>query len=291
MAGRVCGDVRVRYLNILISVLFFSLLCSCSNTRLVYNYLDWIIGWRMDDYFALNRVQEDFYKTRLHALLKWHRREQLPRYSDFIAKLQGDLARGMTVGQLRGRYQTLKEFWRDITIKAGPDCSDLMLSLDTKQRQYFYRAWEKEQRKFEEKYLKETLSERQQRLRRRMEKTIQRFAGRLTGPQKVMVENWSLTLLPMQRLWLKNRADWMMVLKETLESDDTDIEKKEILRRLLVDPEQQWHEAYREMVFQNEQATLEMLDKMVRSLREKQKKHLDKVLERLKKDCAVLAAQ
>jgi len=285
------GRVQKSGFKIAVVALLLVLSGACSNTRLVYNYLDWIVGWHLDDYFELNRDQQHFYDTRLDALLTWHRHEQLAVYAAFIDGIRQDIACDLTAERIHDRYETLQQFWRDIMMTATPDIQALMLSLDAKQRQYFYRVWEKEQQQYEQKYLRETPSERQRRLRRRMEKMLKRFTGRLTGPQKVMVENWSVALVPMQTLWLENRAGWLAVLKEALESAIATGEKKEILRRLFVVPEQWWSDAYRNTVFQNESVTMAMLAKMVENLSEKQKKHLDKVLARLKNDFIHLSKQ
>lgn len=285
------GRVRKSGFKIAAVAMLLALTGACSNTRLVYNYLDWIVGWHLDDYFDLYRDQQDFYETRLDALLKWHRHEHLAAYAAFIDEIRQDIDRDLTAERIRDRYETIQQFWRDIMIMAAPDGLALMLRLDAKQRQYFYRAWKKEQQQYEQKYLRETPPDRQRRLCRRMEKMLKRFTGRLTGPQKVMVENWSLSLAPMQTLWLENRAGWLVVLKEALESDIANGEKKEILRQLFVAPEQWWSDAYRNTVLQNESVTMAMLAKMVESLSEKQKKHLDKVLARLKNDFIQLSKQ
>ena len=55
------------------------LLSACSNTFL-YNQLDWIVPWYVDDFVDLNRQQRQDLKTQVRELLTWHRGEELATY-------------------------------------------------------------------------------------------------------------------------------------------------------------------------------------------------------------------
>ena len=55
------------------------LLCltACSGTTFVYNRLDTILPWYLDDYVELNGTQERQLEEILRPFLNWHRRQEL----------------------------------------------------------------------------------------------------------------------------------------------------------------------------------------------------------------------
>ena len=55
-------------------------LSSCSATQFIYNRVDILVRWYLDDYVSLDREQQARFDGRLEALLDWHRREELPAY-------------------------------------------------------------------------------------------------------------------------------------------------------------------------------------------------------------------
>jgi len=266
-------------------------LCACSNTRLAYNYLDWIIPWYLDDYLSLNSRQDDFYKQRLDGLLRWHRRDQLVRYSHFVEQLQQDLRGPLSAAVLQERYDTIEQFWRDIMERAAPDCAELMLQFNQDQRRVFYAAGAKKQKELENEHPGETPAERNRRHCEQAEKTLKRFVGRFTGPQKAILERWSAALTPLESLWLENRRTWQRSLQAVLEAHEPDAEKRRKLERLFIDPEQLWAPAYRDAIRQNETATLAMLVELFGSLTVDQKQHMRTSLDNLKDDFICLSRE
>ena len=281
----------LRPVKTLVACLAVCLIFSCSSTRLTYTYLDWIIDWYLDGYLSLNRQQDALYKHRLAALLRWHRTDQLVRYSAYIARLQQDLNGPLTALVLQERYADIKQFWRAIMERAAPDCAELLLLLDQDQRRTFYAAAAKKQQELEGKYGDEAAAQRNQRQREQAAKAIERFTGVLTEPQNVLLARWSEALMPVQPLWLENRRDWQRSLRAVLEETDPDAEKRGKLCRLFVEPEYLWTPAYRLAVQRNEAATVAMLADLQATLTEKQRQHLNAALEKLQTDFISLSRQ
>ncbi|MBN2106090.1 MAG: hypothetical protein JW832_01585 [Deltaproteobacteria bacterium] len=274
-----------------IATLMLCLLCACSNTRLAYNYLDWIVTWNLNDYLNLNSRQAAFYKQRLHVLLQWHRTDQLIRYSRFIEQLQQDMHGPLNVEMLRQRSDSLKQFWNDIMIRSAPDCAGVLLLLDRDQRQAFYAALAKKQKQLEEKHLNETPARRKARHFEQAEKPLKRLLGRLTEAQKAVLNHWAEDLIPLQNLWLDNRRIWQKSMQDVLEGSNAEAEKCKLLERLFIEPEYLWKPAYRQAIKQNEASTFAMLAKLLGNLTEKQKQHAHVFLENLKKDFITLSKE
>ncbi|MFK8042540.1 DUF6279 family lipoprotein, partial [Congregibacter sp.] len=77
------------------------LLTACSGTTFVYNRLDIILPWYLDRYVDLDRSQSQVFDAQLEGLLEWHRREELPRYVEFLNTIDEDLKADLTVAQLQ----------------------------------------------------------------------------------------------------------------------------------------------------------------------------------------------
>ena len=280
-----------RFFKNLIVVLMLSCLFACSSNRLVYNYLDWVITWYIDDYVKLSSQQDDYFNRQLDELLDWHRSDQLLRYARFVDELIPQINQPVNIEMLQERRETLRDFMRVLMNRAAPDGIKLLLWLNPDQRQDFYAAGVKKQKRFEKKYLNEPDKDRNNRLYERMEKLFKRFIGGLTDDQERMVKQWTDDLMPVTSLWLENRSKVMNTFQTVLESSDADAEKYKRLYQLLVEPESLWSAEYRQAIQQNEIITLKMFVEIHGSLIEKQKKHLDDMLLKLKKDFEHLAEQ
>ena len=280
-----------RCIKNLMGVFVLSCLFACSSTRLAYNYLDWVIGWYLDDYIQLNKEQDDYYDHQLEELLQWHRSDQLPRYVRFVDEMMLHVDRQVHTDMLLERKNTMREFIRVFMVRAAPDCIKLLLWLDPEQRQAFYAAGAEKQKHFEKKYLDEPEIESKKRLYKQMKKILKRFIGRLTDEQENIVQRWADSLIRVQHLWLENRRIWLSTLQTVLEGSDKDTEKKRRLYQLLVEPESLWSTAYSRAVRQNEIRTLDMFSDIHNSMIEKQKKYLHGSLSRLKKDFERLAEE
>ncbi|MDX1412166.1 MAG: DUF6279 family lipoprotein, partial [Nitrospirales bacterium] len=87
----------------LYSILFFilvGLLTSCSALSLTYHYADWLVYWRVDQYFDLSPYQKPVLQTHLTHLHSWHREQEIPRYVDFLGTIQRHWQDGLTQQEL-----------------------------------------------------------------------------------------------------------------------------------------------------------------------------------------------
>jgi hypothetical protein len=291
LGHRILAGMKISCIKNMITALVLCLLCSCSNTRLAYNYLDWIITWYLNDYLSLNSRQEDVYEQRLKALLQWHRRDQLVLYSRFAGQLQQDMRRPLTPALLQERSDSLKQFWHTIMEQAAPDCAGLLLMLDPHQRKALFAALNNKQKELEDIYLCETAARRKDRQYEQAEKPLKRFVGTFTGSQKELIESWAAKLVPLQSLWLENRRTWQKSLQAVLDGDEPEEKKRKLLERLFIEPEYLWTQEYRHAIELNEKSTLAMLVDLLGTLTEKQQQHMQATLETLKEDFISLSKE
>ena len=71
------------------------LLTACSSTTFVYNRLDFLLPWYLNDYVDLDRSQKDDLDELLYPFLQWHRSEELPQYLKILDQIEQSLDRTM----------------------------------------------------------------------------------------------------------------------------------------------------------------------------------------------------
>lgn len=130
-------------------ILLISLCCllyGCSNS-FVYNNLDWISEWVIDDYIDLNNQQESLLEDRLDAIHLWHRQQELPKYRSQLEQLSQQLKTPplsyqevlQQVIQIESHGQRLRthisaEIAKIVPQLSAPQISALFISLEKKNK-------------------------------------------------------------------------------------------------------------------------------------------------------------
>ena len=81
--------------------LMLCLISGCSATQFIYNRVDIVIRWYLDDYVSLSRNQQAQFDERLDDLLSWHRQEELPSYVTLLDDTLVILDEGVPVESAR----------------------------------------------------------------------------------------------------------------------------------------------------------------------------------------------
>ena len=81
--------------------LILCLVSGCSATQFIYNRVDIVIRWYLDDYVSLSRNQQAQFDERLDDLLSWHRQEELPSYVTLLDETLVILDEGVPVESAR----------------------------------------------------------------------------------------------------------------------------------------------------------------------------------------------
>ena len=66
-------------------------------------------SWQLDNYFDLTTQQEEWIEERMRMHLHWHRKEELPRYRDFLIEVQSRAGDGLTMIELDEGYARLDQ--------------------------------------------------------------------------------------------------------------------------------------------------------------------------------------
>ena len=66
-------------------------------------------SWQLDNYFDLTTQQEEWIEESMRLHLDWHRKEELPRYRNFLIEVQNRGGDGLTMIELDEGYARLDQ--------------------------------------------------------------------------------------------------------------------------------------------------------------------------------------
>lgn len=277
--------------RVLAAILLVLSLSGCSTT-FVYNNLNWLVHWYLDDYVDLNRAQKKHFDSKMADWLVWHRNQQLPRYLDDLQALKQQLETGeMTVLQWQEVFSRGRGHWASLLNYLAPDLADLSLLLTDEQVESLFTALEKQQLKREKEIEELTPQERLERdIDNRLE-DLQEWTGKLNSTQKADVAKWTEgfqstfeTRMAYRRAW-QTEAKRMLLMREDNES------WRQGFIELLARPQLFQSNELQLADKVNREHYANMLVSMNSQLSEKQKRHILKEVQALIDDLTDLISQ
>lgn len=214
---RTVAAVLTRLLRPAHIALLLVLVTGCSSTTFFYNRLDFLIPWYLGRYVDLDGTQEAWFDERLVDLLAWHRREELPRYVEFLAQLEKDLDTTLTVELLATRSDQLEKAWYRLRDPALEALLVLGARLDDEQITDFIAALRKRQMKYERKYLERSEKEFREDAADNLSDMLEDYLGRLDRGQRETVDATARALLRSDATWLRERQDWITQMEQLLQ--------------------------------------------------------------------------
>lgn len=130
--------MRQRLLNrIAFSLLVLVLISSCSRTQIAYKFSDWFLLERFDNYFLITPSQEEFLEEKLEHLLSWHRTHELPEIIITLTEFHKRYQDGLDPEDLDWLSDDHRSYFKRFFLKAVPDFSRFLTTLDDRQIQHF----------------------------------------------------------------------------------------------------------------------------------------------------------
>ncbi len=206
---------RIRHIILLLSLV---LLSACSNT-FVYNQLDWLIPWYLDDYVDLSREQKRDLKAEIRELLRWHRGEELAAYVSILDGIEADLGQTVTASTVEGWANQAVAAYERIEERSLPMLFELGRGLSDEQMDGFIAKLEKAQQELEEEYLERTDEEYITDAREGLDENLRDFMGRLTPEQKEVIATATASLQRFDFAWLEERRLWLEKLSGLLQRE------------------------------------------------------------------------
>jgi hypothetical protein len=260
-------------------LVFLLLGISACSSKLIYNNLDWLSYWYIDDYVTLSDEQEAEFDPALVQFLDWHRKSELPRYVTHIKLLKQDINNGLEQADMAGYIKIFAGFWQAILIGIEPGVVKLATSLKKEQIAEFLAIAEK--RNLDEIEAYEDLSI-QARLDKRFDKIESRlapFIGKLDATQKQLIKSTNNQQLPTFVEWIEFRRDWANSIRAAyiLRGDKPAFEKA--LSRSILQADSFHSAQFKQKRAHNQTLWKVTLAQLIHSLNKKQLKKLNKKLD------------
>jgi hypothetical protein len=196
-------------------VILLLLLQACSNT-FIYNQLDWLIPWYVNDYVDLTRAQKTNLKVGLESTLRWHRAEELASYVLLLNRIEQDLQQPVTGAMVQSWANLGLAAWERVEARMLPLAFELGADLSDEQMQGFIdKLWD-QQEEFEEEFLERDDAEYVEDGYKGLEENIEEFLGRLSPEQKQLLRLAAESLQRFDYAWLEERRAWLEELQAYL---------------------------------------------------------------------------
>ncbi len=172
-------------LRSLVAAACAAVLAGCTLLYLGYANLDTYATWYADEYFDLDPQQKQEFRARFDQLHAWHRYEQLPDYTAFLAETKARLERGFTRSDFLWVVGGVQERYRTIIRRSANDAAAVLATVTPEQLDTLQRQLDKDNKRFvREHRLDADIDEQRQATARRTLRRIREWAGSLTPEQE-----------------------------------------------------------------------------------------------------------
>lgn len=264
------------------------LLGACSSTTFVYNRLDTILPWYLDDYVELNSSQDKQLDRLLQPFLAWHRQQELPRYMSILDQIDTDLDQALTPDQIGLIYTEVEVAWLQLQDQSLEWLLALGATLSDEQVEEFLAYLQERQEEYEEEYLSRSEREYRKESYEAFEDSMQDYLGRLSSGQRQRLHAASLDLQRSDQVWLQERAAWLQRLAVLMQREpgwEERVREAIALRDETVSP------AYTATYEHNLGVVFSAIADVLNSRSDKQDRYLRAELENLREDLQTLVAQ
>ena len=280
-------DVLFRGARVWVVIALF-VVSACSSTTYVYNRLDFLLPWYMDDYVDLTAEQEAYLDELLVPFLAWHRAQELPVYLTALNNIEDSLNEPLTPAGVGAMVADFESAWLRLEGEGLTQLLDLGARLSDEQIAAFLEALWEQQREFEEEYLERDEEEFFEDNYDNTLDTFQDYMGKLSDVQRQWVRESSRQLLRSDQVWLQERALWLTQLAVLLEREPGWQERVRVAvsaKNKNITPE------YQRVYEHNMDAIYQLIAQVLNARSERQSRHLRDKLTDIRQDLETLIAQ
>lgn len=268
---------RVLVDGINIALVLITLTISACSLRLMYDYLDWILPWYIDDYVTLTDQQEKLFDRATLQFLDWHRSVELPRYVQFFSELKDAQQAPMTQEQVLLFFDEAGELWTTLLEESLPDLLILARQLNDSQIKEIDRALQNDIEELREKYGKRTDEEQRRFWEERLAENLDDWLGDVKPVQLELLRQWTETRINTTSDWLAYRNDWRDRFIELLHMRDQEDFAID-MRDFLLKPQNSYSAPYLQAIEKNRLKFAKLIADISSTLTAEQRKYLQKEL-------------
>lgn len=251
---------------------------SCSS-KLLYNNLDWIAAWYIDDFVTLTDAQEDKFDPEIEQFLAWHRTSELEQYITQIKQIKSDINKGIKEDNIKNYISALKGFWQNALMRIEPTIVKLAYTL--KDEQVKELLDEIEQRNLDrlEEYSEETQEQRLVDRLERIEDRVESFVGDLNEQQKQLLKMANDSSTSAFHEWIKYRRAWADAIRIAYTLRENKLAFEKAISHLILHADTFRSEVYWQKIQYNQKIWVATFSTLLASLNKKQLEKLNEKLD------------
>ena len=262
--------------NRLLALLILLLtLAACSSTKFGYRFLDDLMRWQINKYLVLEADQSRELNQKLDVFHAWHRKTQLPLYSQFLEQQITLLERpAITTQQLNNAMQQAMNLMRNSMRQLVPEATTILGGLNDHQVEKLLSNYDEKSAEYQRERIKPDVETRRKDRIKRMRKSLTRWIGTPNSEQEQLINTWANELNAetgprlAQRQWFRKQFDTLLAQRANHRALQGQLNK------MMVYPDQQFLPAYQNYQNANRQRTLKLLVAIHSSLTPKQKQQM-----------------
>lgn len=285
--------------NITLVLLITLMLGGCS-ARFVYNQLDWLVPWYLEDYVTLENYQHTHFEEALDTLLVWHRKTQLNQYASWFSQIAQEAESPTNDAQMEKHFERLEGFIDGLFLKFGESFAPLLAKMTPEQQaELMANLTEKNQSYYEDSVqIGEQASKAEK--AEKVKAFLDDWLGELTSKQEKMVDDWFVESVWLAPEFYKNRLAWQQHLKEvfmrysdknTKKTPDLNAMKTQEIIAIFKDRRQFWAADLAQKFAINQQFAAVFIANLLNSLSAEQRASLVAELKDYEQDFRILAMQ
>ena len=278
----------IRIKKVSLWLLLAVLLSGCS-FRFVYNHLDWWTNWYLDDYVELNEQQQKLFDDEFEKLHLWHRRSQLPKYSEQLKALKLEINSRIDEPKIIQHLAALVQHWQNFLIEAEPKIQPLAYSLSLEQRQQLIQVLVENNQERLDDYEQLSDDAWYQNKAKEQQEQLKEWFGKLTKDQKAQVEIMSQDFKRSFEPWIEYRQQWTSQFADLLNGELPEYQFKFDFYRLFVNGRSLRSDEFNVLTAHNNQVFARIFVYIVTSANDKQRKRINKKFNKVIGDLDYLA--
>jgi len=260
-------------------VVLFSFLLSACSSSFVYNNIDWLLYWYVDDYIDLSADQESALDERIASWQSWHRSTELERYQIQLKSLRAKLNSGILTGeQWLSEFDEAQQHLNRFRTKIAPELAGIAQKLSTEQVEGLLTSWHKKVQERQSEFEKRTEKERLTRREKRLTEFVEDNVGKLSQQQNNVIKQYAPTFISISSEQTAYQTRLQDVVRDIFANPDS-LEFKQQLTQVIRNPDQFKTSSYQEKLDHNVRLSAHMLAELNRTFTQKQKLKLDAKLE------------
>ncbi len=272
--------------GLLVLLLGLSVGCTVS---LGYRFADWLVLWKIDQYFDLTSDQKTFLERRLQAILARHRQEALPRYEAFLLLIKEKAQDGLTREEVDWIVMTSQFLREDLLNRLVADGAAFLETVQEEQVHHLQQVLWQENIKLDRLAGRDAT----RRLTERATATVEfleDWLGSLTRDQRLRITALSLALPDLQPVWVEHHKQRQREMLDLLRSGRNAAFVEPRLRDWLLRPVLHASVEYQEAVVQQRNAITRMVLTIDQMITDDQRRHALEKLQQLIDDIHDLAS-